>query len=87
MTHLIWPTVVKWNLWHGNVPHALQWIDDVDDGLEMLEENRANRKKLEKAAREFRTYIGAKHAFIPNYGGRYRRDETISTAFVKSTVN
>ncbi|ANB77823.1 hypothetical protein AYM40_36320 (plasmid) [Paraburkholderia phytofirmans OLGA172] len=21
---------VKWNLWHGNVPHALQRIDDLD---------------------------------------------------------
>ncbi|MFP3710694.1 ISKra4 family transposase, partial [Paraburkholderia sp. SIMBA_009] len=43
---------VKWNLWHGNVPHALQRIDDLDDDLEMLEENPANKKKLEKAVRE-----------------------------------
>ncbi len=50
---------VKWNLWHGNVPHALQRIDDLDDDLEMQEENPANRKKLEKAVREFRSYIGA----------------------------
>jgi hypothetical protein len=53
----------------------------------MLEENPANKKKLEKAVREFRTYIGANQAFIPNYGSRYRHDETISTAFVESTVN
>ncbi|ANB77710.1 hypothetical protein AYM40_35590 (plasmid) [Paraburkholderia phytofirmans OLGA172] len=53
----------------------------------MREENPPNRKKLEKAAREFRTYIGANQAFIPNYGDRYRHDETISTAFVESTVN
>ncbi len=26
-------------------------------------------------------------AFIPNYGDRYRHGETISTAFVESTVN
>lgn len=78
---------VKWNLWHGNVPHARQRIDDLDDDLEMLEENPPNRKKLEKAAREFRTYIGASQAFIPNYGDRHRHDETISTAFVESTVN
>ncbi|KLU23972.1 hypothetical protein EOS_22590 [Caballeronia mineralivorans PML1(12)] len=61
----------------------MQRIDD----LEMLEENLANKKKLEKAVREFRTYIGANQAFIPNYGDRYRHDETISTAFVESTVN
>lgn len=78
---------VKWNLWHGNVPHALQRIDDLDDDLEMLEENPANRKKLEKAVREFRTYIAANQTFIPNYGDRYRHDETISTAFVESTLN
>jgi hypothetical protein len=53
----------------------------------MLEENPANKKKLEKAVREFRTYIGANQAFIPNYGNRYRHDETISTAFVESTAN
>lgn len=78
---------LKWNLWHGNVLHALQRISDLDDGLGMLEENPANRKKLEKAVREFQSYIEANQAFIPNYGDRYRHDETISTAFVESTVN
>jgi hypothetical protein len=80
-------TSVKWNLWHGNVFHALHRIDDVDDDLDMLEENLANRKKLLKAVREFHGYIAANQAFIPNYGDRYRHDETISTAFVESTVN
>jgi hypothetical protein len=78
---------VKWNLWHGNVLHALQRIDDLDDDLEMLEENPANKKKLLKAVKEFRSYIEANQAFIPNYGDRYRHNETISTAFVESTVN
>jgi hypothetical protein len=77
----------KWNLWHGNVLHALQRIDDLDDDLEMLEENPANKKKLLKAVKEFRSYIEANQAFIPNYGDRYQHDETISTAFVESTVN
>ncbi len=78
---------LKWNLWHGNVPHALQRIGDLDDDLRMLEDNPANKKKLEKAVREFHSYIKAYQAFIPNYGDRYRHDETISTAFVESTVN
>jgi molybdopterin converting factor small subunit len=78
---------VKWNLWHGNVLHALQRVDDLDDDLEMLEENPANKKKLLKAVMEFRSYIEANQAFIPNYGDRYQHDETISTAFVESTVN
>jgi hypothetical protein len=78
---------VKWNLWHGNVLHALQRVDDLDDDLEMLEDNLANKPKLLKAVREFRRYIEANQAFIPNYGDRYRHGETISTAFVESTVN
>ena len=78
---------VKWNLWHGNVPHALQRMEDVHDDLEMLEENPANKKKMQKAVKEIRGYSGANQAFIPNYGDRYRHDETISTAFVESTVN
>ena len=77
----------KWNLWHGNVLHALQRIDDLDDDLDMLEQSPANKKKLQKAVKEFRSYIGVNQAFIPNYGDRYRHGETISTAFVESTVN
>lgn len=40
-----------------------------------------------KVVREFRGYIVANQAFIPNYGDRYRHNEMISTAFVESTVN
>ena len=43
--------------------------------------------KLAKALHEFGGYIRANGNFIPNYGERYRNDETISSAFVKSTVN
>ena len=78
---------VNWNLWHGNVLHALQRIDDLDDDLEMLEENPTNKKKMVKAVKEFHGYIMTNQAFIPNYGDRYRHGETISTAFVESTVN
>jgi hypothetical protein len=47
----------KWNLWHCNVPHALQRMNNLDDDLEMLEENPQNKKKLEKAVKELRGYI------------------------------
>jgi hypothetical protein len=40
-----------------------------------------------KAVKEFGNYITANQSFIPNYGDRYRHGETISTAFVESTVN
>jgi hypothetical protein len=62
---------VKWNLWRGNVPHALQGMDDLDDDLETLEENPQNKMKLQRAVTELRGYIMANEAFIPNYGDRY----------------
>jgi len=43
----------KWNLWHGNVMHALQRIEGMDDDLDILEENPTNKKKLLKAVKEF----------------------------------
>jgi hypothetical protein len=78
---------IKWHLWHGNVTDALARIHDVDDDLEIWEENPTNKKKLLKLVHEFETYIRANGAFIPNYGDRYRHNETITTAFVESTVN
>ena len=36
---------------------------------------------------EFDTYIRNNQEFIPNFGERYRQGETISTAFVESTIN
>ncbi|MGF6267311.1 hypothetical protein OKW49_008305 [Paraburkholderia youngii] len=53
----------------------------------MLEKNPVNKPKMLKVVREFRGYIVANQAFIPSYGDRNRHEETISTAFVESTVN
>jgi hypothetical protein len=36
---------------------------------------------------QLQTYIENNHAYIPNFGERYRSGDTISTAFVESTVN
>jgi hypothetical protein len=78
---------LEWNLWHGNVYRAFQRVEDLEDDLEAIEENPPNKRKLLKAVQEFGSYIEANQDFIPNYGDRYRHDETISTAFVESTVN
>jgi hypothetical protein len=69
------------------VLHALQRIDDLDDDMEMLEENTANKKKLLKAIKEFHSYIGANRAFSLTTVTRYQHNETISTTFVESTMN
>jgi len=39
-----------------------------------------------QALQEFNGYITANEHYIVNYGDRYRNGETISTAFVESTV-
>jgi hypothetical protein len=78
---------LKWNLWHGNVPRALQLLEDIDIDLEGLEPYVENAPKLQKAVRECDQYLSANRAFIPDFGDRYRHGEPISTAFVESTVN
>ncbi len=77
---------LKWFLWHGNVFRALQIVGDLEDGLG-VDEPSPEPDKLARAIREFGGYIGANAGSIPNYGERHRAGETISTAFVESTVN
>jgi hypothetical protein len=78
---------VKWFLWHGNVARALEVLDDLDDGLDLLPEPGERGRKLLKALREFQGYIAANRTYTPNYGDRYRHGEPISTAFAESTIN
>jgi hypothetical protein len=42
---------------------------------------------LAKAIGEFHTYITANQRFIPNYGERWRNEDTIASAFLESAVN
>ncbi len=77
---------LKWFLWHGNVFRARQVIEDLEGDLDTDEAGPAQRKLL-KAVIEFGGYVRANGAWIPNYGERYRNGETISSAFVESTVN
>ena len=78
---------IKWNLWHGNVPHALRRIDDLDNDLEMLGENPGKGEETAKGSTRIPPLFISNQAFIPNYSDRYRHGETISTAFIESTVN
>jgi hypothetical protein len=45
------------------------------------------QRKLLQKLEEFETYIRNNAGLIPNYGERWRYGETISTAFVESTIN
>jgi hypothetical protein len=77
----------KWYLWHGNVEKALDRIEDcyfisIDDELKYR-----NKKRLIKYLEEFQTYIENNCHIITNYGKKWRYGETITTAFVESTIN
>jgi hypothetical protein len=80
---------LKWSLWHGNVYKAFQKLTDLimDLDVAVVTTGDGMARKLLKAVKEFYTYIERNHAFIPNYGERYRYGERISTGFVESTVN
>ena len=78
---------LKWHLWHGNVDRALQILEDLECDLDSPEERSERAKKLLKAVSEFRHYIAANGAFIPNYGDRYRHGEAIASSFAESTIN
>jgi hypothetical protein len=77
---------LKWNLWHGKVPRALEILDELAYALE-VEDGSPEHRKLLKAVRAFEGYIAANRALIPNYGERYRQGKIIATAFVESAVN
>ena len=73
-------------LWHGNTFQALQRLEGLLIDLEFPEVPPLTQK-VAKGIGEFETYIRNNEEFIPNFGERYRNGETISTAFVESTVN
>jgi hypothetical protein len=78
---------VKWYIWHSNVYQALSNLEDLEMELCPLEEHYAEINKLYLKLEEFIGYIRSNQKFIVNYGDRYRNQETISSAFVESTVN
>jgi hypothetical protein len=55
--------------------------------LEIIRTRSAAAEKLAAGLTEFEIYIRNHRDFIPNFGERYRQGETISTAFVESTIN
>ena len=55
--------------------------------LEIIRAHSAATEKLAAGLAEFEIYIRNNREFIPNFGERHRQGETISTAFVESTIN
>ena len=78
---------VKHYLWHGSVETALERIEGLLCELDLRKSRSIAIAKLSRSATEFDTYIRNNRAFLPNFGERYRQRDTISTAFVESTIN
>lgn len=78
---------VKYYLWHGNVDAALERIEGLLFELDLRKSRSTAIAKLSRSVTEFDTYIRNNRTFIPNFGERYRQGDTISTAFVESTIN
>jgi hypothetical protein len=81
---------IKWLLWHGNAPDAIDDIECLaDDVAGAMEENptSASLRKLATTLGEFATYTTNNMGHIVNHGERFRAGERISTGFVESAVN
>jgi len=78
---------IKHLLWHGNVEEALERLTNLLMDLELIGGHSGVAEKLTAGVAEFEVYIRNNQESIPNYGERYRQGETISTAFVESTIN
>jgi hypothetical protein len=78
---------VKHLLWHRNAEEALNRLGELQIDLSLIQARSATAKKVADSVTEFETYIRNNREFIPNFGERRRLGETISTAFVESTIN
>ncbi len=68
-------------------PEALERLTYLLMDLDLIRNHSAAAGKLEAGATDFETYIRNNQESIPNCGERHRQGETISTAFVESTIN
>jgi hypothetical protein len=78
---------LKHLLRHGNVEETLERLSKLLIDLELRGIPFAAAEKPAAGIAEFETYIRNNQESIPSYGERYRQEETISTAFVESTIN
>ena len=81
---------IKWLLWHGNAPDAVDDIEYLADDVagESGESPTSTAlRKLAAALGELATYVTNNVSHIVNYGERFRAGERISTGFVESAIN
>jgi hypothetical protein len=81
---------IKWLLWHGNAPDAIDDAERLADDVAAESEESPSSTPLRKLAvtlGEFTTYVDNNRSHIVNYSERFRAGERISTGFVESAIN
>jgi len=78
---------MKWLVWHGKVDKALDRLWHINQSVAPFADRYPRFPQLKRTLQKFGTSLENNRSVLPNYGRRYRRGETISTAFVESTVN
>ncbi len=78
---------IKWKLWHGKAQEALEKAEDLTWDVSDFEDKYLKYKDLQQYLDEFCTYIEKNASKIVNYGKRWRKGKTISTAVIESLVN
>jgi hypothetical protein len=77
----------KWYIWHGNAEQGLERLDECYWLCDDPDLRYDKRRKLVQHLSDMINYIDNNSHLIPNYAEKYRCGETITTAFVESTVN
>ena len=77
----------KWNLWHGKVKRALEWLWRLEWRMWHVAGRYAKFAALARAVHGFQRYLRRNGHLIPSYAQRRRAGQAISTAFVESLVN
>src|SRR5919201_1301769 len=77
----------KWNLWHGRVKRALEWLWLIEWRMWHFACRYSRCSALARAVHGLQRYLWRNGDVIPNYAARRRSGQAISTAFVESLVN
>jgi hypothetical protein len=77
----------KWNLWHGKVKRAHEWLRLLEGRMWHFATRYAKFLALARAVHGFQRYLWRNGHLIPNYAAWRRAGQAISTAFVESLVN
>jgi hypothetical protein len=77
----------RWNLWHGKVKRALQWLWTIEWRMWHFATRYSKFSALARAVHGLQRYLWRNGDLIPSYAARRRSGQLISTAFVESLVN